>query len=57
MGMAWKLLVHLLVIAVQPSWWWKWRVKGLLIIHLLLLIVVVVALMSIVRKLVLICSW
>jgi hypothetical protein len=56
MGMAWKLLVHLLVIAVQPSWWWKWRVKGLLIIHLLL-IVVMVALMSIVPKLVLICSW
>jgi hypothetical protein len=48
---AWKLLVHLLVIAVRLSWWWTWRVEGLLII------VVVVTLMSIVRKLVLIYLW
>jgi hypothetical protein len=53
--MAWKLLVHLLVIAVWPSWWWTWRVEGLLVVHLLLLAVVVLT--SIVRKLVLICSW
>jgi hypothetical protein len=55
--MAWKLLVHLLVIAVRPSWWWTWRVEGLLIVHLLLLVVVVVVLMSIIGKLVLICPW
>jgi hypothetical protein len=55
--MAWKLLVHLLVITVRPSWWWTWRVEGLLVAHLLLLFVAVVVLTSIVRKLVLICSW
>jgi hypothetical protein len=49
---AWKLLVHLLIIAVWPSWWWTWRVEGLLIVHLL-----VVVLMSVIRKLVLICQW
>jgi hypothetical protein len=53
---AWKLLVHLLVIAVQPSWWWMWRVEGLLVVHLLLVVVVVV-LTSIIRKLVSICLW
>jgi hypothetical protein len=53
--MAWKLLVRLLVIAMQPSWWWKWRVEGLVVVHLLLLVVGVI-LASIVRKLVLICS-
>jgi hypothetical protein len=55
--MVWKLLVHLLIIAVRPSRWWKWRVEGLLIVHLLLLLVVMIVLMSIVWKLVLICSW
>jgi hypothetical protein len=53
--MAWKLLVHMLVIAVWPSWWWTWRVEGLLIINLLHVIVVI--LMSIIRKLVLIYVW
>jgi hypothetical protein len=52
--MAWKLLVHLLVIVVWPSWWWTWRVEGL-IVHLLR--VVVVVLTSIIRKLVLIYLW
>jgi hypothetical protein len=52
MWMAWKHLVHLLVIAVRPPWWWTWRVEGLLIIHLLH--VVVVDLTSIIRRLVLI---
>jgi hypothetical protein len=52
---AWKLLVHLLVIAVPPSWWWTWRVEGLLIHHHLLLLVV---LRSLIRKLlVLIHRW
>jgi cell division protein FtsW (lipid II flippase) len=46
---AWKLLGHLLVIAVLMLWWWTWRVEGLIILHLLLLIVVV--LMSLVGKL------
>jgi hypothetical protein len=55
--MAWKLLVPLLVIVVWPSWWWKWRVEGLLVVHLPLLIVVMIVLTSIIRKLVLICSW
>jgi hypothetical protein len=50
----WKLLVHLLVVAVMPLWWLTWRVEGLIILHHLLLIVVV--LMSLVRKLVLIPS-
>jgi hypothetical protein len=45
---AWKLLVHLLVIAVRPLWWWTWMVEGLLIIHPLLLVVVVLT--SIARK-------
>jgi hypothetical protein len=52
---AWKLLEHLLVIAVLPPWWWTWRVEGLLVLHLLLLPVVI--LMSVVRKLVLIHRW
>jgi hypothetical protein len=39
--MAWKLLVHLLVIVVRPSWWWTWRVEGLLDIHLLRVVMVV----------------
>jgi hypothetical protein len=52
---AWKLLGHLLVIAVPMLWWWTWRVEGLIILHLLLLIVVV--LMSLVGKLGLICPW
>jgi hypothetical protein len=52
MWMAWKLLVHLLVIAVWLSRWWMWRVEGLLVVHLLLLVVVI--LMSIIQKLVLI---
>jgi hypothetical protein len=42
MRRAWKLLVHLLVIAVLPPWWWMWRVEGLLVLHLLLLVMVVV---------------
>jgi hypothetical protein len=54
--MAWKLLAHQLVIAVRPSWWWTWRVEGLLIIHHLLIVIVVVVLTSFVWKLVLICS-
>jgi hypothetical protein len=45
-------LVYLLVITVLPSWWWTWRVEGLLILHLLLLIIVVLT--SLIRKLVLI---
>jgi hypothetical protein len=49
---AWKLLVHLLIIAVLPSWWWTWRVEGLLVLHFLLIIVVV--LMSLVGMFVLI---
>jgi hypothetical protein len=53
--MAWKLLVHLLVIAVWPSWWWTCRVEGLLIVHLLR--VIVVLLTSIIWKLVLIYLW
>jgi hypothetical protein len=53
--MAWKLLVHLLVIVVQPSWWWTWRVEGLLVVHLLH--VVMVVLTSIILKLVLIYLW
>jgi hypothetical protein len=51
---AWKLFMHLLVITVLPSWWWMWRVEGLL--HHLLLVVVFI-LMSLVRKLVLIHQW
>jgi hypothetical protein len=51
----WKLLVHLLVIAVLLSWWWTWRVEGLLILHLLLGVVVV--LMSLIEKLVMIRRW
>jgi hypothetical protein len=42
MRRAWKLLVHLLVIAVLPPSWWMWRVEGLLVLHLLLLVMVVV---------------
>jgi hypothetical protein len=42
---------------VWLSCWWSWRVEGLLVVHLLLVIMVVVVLMSIVRKLVLICPW
>jgi hypothetical protein len=54
----WKLLVHLLVIAERPLWWWMLRVEGHLIIqHLLLLVMAMVVLTSIVRKLVLICPW
>jgi hypothetical protein len=53
--MAWKLLVHLLVITVRPSWWWMWRVDGLLIVHLLRVIMVVLT--SIIQKLVLIYLW
>jgi hypothetical protein len=52
---AWKLLVHLLVITVLSSWWWTWRVEGLLVLHLLIIIMVV--LMSLVGKLVLIRRW
>jgi hypothetical protein len=52
---AWKLLVPLLVITVLMSWWWMWRVDGLLILHLLLLILGV--LMSLVDWLALICWW
>jgi hypothetical protein len=52
---AWKLLVHLLVVAVMPLWWLTWRVEGLIVLHHLFLIVVV--LMSLVRKLVLIHRW
>jgi hypothetical protein len=48
----WMLLVHMLVITVLLSWWWMWRVEGLLILHLLLLIVAILT--SIVGKLVLI---
>jgi hypothetical protein len=55
MRRAWKLLVHLLIIALLPSWWWSWRVEGLLVLHLLLPVVVV--LMSQIRKLVLIHRW
>jgi hypothetical protein len=48
------LLVHLLVIAMLPLWWWTWwRVEGILIhlFHLILLIMVVLT--SVVGKLVL----
>jgi hypothetical protein len=55
MWRAWKLLVHLLVIAVLSSWWWTWRVVGLHVVHLLLIVAVMVVLTSIIRKLVLIC--
>jgi hypothetical protein len=55
MQRAWKLLVHLLVIVVLPSWWWMWRVEGLLVLHLLLLIVFVLT--SLVGKLGLIRRW
>jgi hypothetical protein len=37
----WKLLVHPLAIMVLPSWWWTWRVEGLLLLLFLLLIVVI----------------
>jgi hypothetical protein len=57
MWMAWKLLVHLLVITVRLSWWWAWMLEGLLIVHILLLIMVVVVLTCIIQKLVLIYSW
>jgi hypothetical protein len=50
--MAWKLLVHLLVITVWSSWWWTWRVEGLIVVHLLH--VVVVVLTSTIQKLLLI---
>jgi hypothetical protein len=54
MWRAWKLLVHLLVIAVLPSWWWMWwRVEGLIVLHLLIRVV----LMSVVGKIVLIRYW
>jgi hypothetical protein len=54
----WKLLVHLLAIVVLPSWWWTWRVEGLLVLHRLhLLLVVMVVLTSVIGKLVLICCW
>jgi hypothetical protein len=43
------MLVHLLVIALLPSWWWTWSVEGLLVLHLLNLIVVVLT--SLIRKL------
>jgi hypothetical protein len=52
---AWKLLVHLLVITMLPSWWQTWRVEGLLVLHLLLLFVVILT--SVIRKLVLIHWW
>jgi hypothetical protein len=55
MWMAWKLLVHLMVITVWLSWWWTWRVEGLLIVHLLCVIVVILT--SIIWKLVLIYLW
>jgi hypothetical protein len=55
MRRAWKLLVHLLIIVLLPSWWWSWRVEGLLVLHLLLPVVVV--LMSRIGKLVLIHRW
>jgi hypothetical protein len=46
---AWKLLVHSLVIAVMPLWWWAWwRVEGLLVI------LVVVILTSVIGMLVLV---
>jgi hypothetical protein len=51
MQRTWKLLVHLLVIAVLLSLYWMWRVEGLIVLHLLLLVVV---LTSVVGKLVLI---
>jgi hypothetical protein len=51
----WKLLVHLLVITVLPSWWWIWRVEGLLILHLLDLVLVILT--SVTGKLVLIHRW
>jgi hypothetical protein len=59
MRRAWKLLVHLLAIVVLPSWWWKWRVEGLLVLHLLLLIIIIiiVILTSLIRKLGLIIQW
>jgi hypothetical protein len=47
--------VHLLVITMLPSWWWTWRVEGLLVLHPLLLVMVVLT--SIIRKLVLIHQW
>jgi hypothetical protein len=55
MWMAWKLLVHLLVIAVRPLWWWTWRVEGLLVVHLLRVIVVVLT--CIIQKLGLTYLW
>jgi hypothetical protein len=51
---AWDQLVHLLDITVLLSWWWTWRVEGLLVPHLL---IVVVILMSVVGILVLIRCW
>jgi hypothetical protein len=51
MQRTWKLLVHLLVIAVLLSLYWMWRVEGLIVLHLLLLVVI---LTSVVGKLVLI---
>jgi hypothetical protein len=54
MWRACKLLVHMLVITVLPSWWWTWRVEGFLIVYLLLIIVV---LKCLVGNLVLIHQW
>jgi hypothetical protein len=57
MQRVWKLVVHLLVIMVLPSWWWTWwRVEWLLILHLFhLLLLFLVILMSVIGKLVLVC--
>jgi hypothetical protein len=55
----WKLLVHPLVIAVLPSWWWSWwRVEGLIVLHLFhLILLIVVILTSVIEKLVLVHCW
>jgi hypothetical protein len=61
MWRAWKLLVPLLDITVLPSWWWTWKVEGLLILHHhhlhLLLLLLIGVLTSLVGWLVLIRRW
>jgi hypothetical protein len=50
-----KLFACLLVIAVLLSWWWMWRVEGL--IHLLVIVVILTSLIGKLGLIALISQW